>query len=202
LPRDKGGSLMLRLAACLAAGAAITLAIAWASMTWAPTPRPRPVSTTGYVEYSWPATPPMGWPAPPDLAIDFENFWMHWYFAAANKGTDRYVVNVYKVGFPMRALQSEYWVYNDDQQQSRDRAVKRGIRTGRRHAYANPRLLPTRFLTLGWIVDSAFYGALVLALTTGPGMIRRFLRTRRGACPRCGYDLRGSSGVCPECGGA
>ena len=31
---------------------------------------------------------------------------------------------------------------------------------------------------------------------------RRSLRSRRGLCPRCGYDLRATSGRCPECGGA
>lgn len=31
------------------------------------------------------------------------------------------------------------------------------------------------------------------------GPFARWNRTRRGLCPRCGYDVRGAS-VCPECG--
>jgi rubrerythrin len=34
------------------------------------------------------------------------------------------------------------------------------------------------------------------------GRTRAKLRSRRGLCPVCGYDLRGSPGRCPECGSA
>jgi len=30
---------------------------------------------------------------------------------------------------------------------------------------------------------------------------KRFIRARRGRCPRCGYELRGNMNAgCPECG--
>ena len=35
-------------------------------------------------------------------------------------------------------------------------------------------------------------------LLTAPRVRRR--RMRKGLCPTCGYDLRGSTGACPECG--
>ena len=36
-------------------------------------------------------------------------------------------------------------------------------------------------------------------LIPGPFALRRFLRTRRGLCPRCAYPV-GESAVCSECG--
>ena len=36
-------------------------------------------------------------------------------------------------------------------------------------------------------------------LLTAP-RVRRRRRIRKGLCPTCGYDLRGSMGACPECG--
>ena len=51
--------------------------------------------------------------------------------------------------------------------------------------------------------------AWALCLVTGiapaawaVGRVRRRLRSRRGLCPACGYDLRAAEGRCPECGQA
>lgn len=41
-----------------------------------------------------------------------------------------------------------------------------------------------------------------LAATAWIANVRGLLRSRRGLCPSCGYDLRGSSTSCPECGHA
>jgi hypothetical protein len=58
-----------------------------------------------------------------------------------------------------------------------------------------------RWLTLPYWLPAVVSLPLVLVgLRTASRQIRRRLRTRIGACPRCGYDLRATPGRCPECG--
>ena len=53
----------------------------------------------------------------------------------------------------------------------------------------------------GFLIDTLFYAAIWLGLFFGLTSAKRFIRTRRGRCPRCGYDLQGNlSAGCPECG--
>ncbi|MFG0329682.1 MAG: hypothetical protein ACF8PN_07270 [Phycisphaerales bacterium] len=53
----------------------------------------------------------------------------------------------------------------------------------------------------GFALNTAFYGAAWYGVLFAPGVVRRSLRRRRGACVGCGYDLRATeTGVCPECG--
>jgi hypothetical protein len=62
-------------------------------------------------------------------------------------------------------------------------------------------VLPLLPLWPGFALDTAFYGTLTFLLWSAPGVLRRRSRLRRGACPACGYDLRGNAGGrCPECG--
>lgn len=62
-------------------------------------------------------------------------------------------------------------------------------------------VLPLRPIWPGFAVDTLLYGAVVFMLYCVPGMVREAVRRHRGACARCGYDVRGSTGsVCPECG--
>jgi hypothetical protein len=55
----------------------------------------------------------------------------------------------------------------------------------------------------GFLLNTLFYALILWLLILGPFMLRRFIRIRRGRCPKCGYDLRGAEHHrCPECGTA
>jgi hypothetical protein len=62
-------------------------------------------------------------------------------------------------------------------------------------------VLPVRPLFLATTLNSGLYGGtLLLAWLVVAGILHRWWRRRRGRCPHCGYDLRGSRDLCPECG--
>jgi hypothetical protein len=55
----------------------------------------------------------------------------------------------------------------------------------------------------GLAVDTLVNGAILWTAWAALAASRSRWRARRGACVRCGYDLRGGSHVtCPECGAA
>ena len=67
--------------------------------------------------------------------------------------------------------------------------------------FAKSRTLPLALIWPGFLIDTLFYAALWLGLIVGFGATKRALRTRRGLCPKCKYDLRGDLDAgCPECG--
>jgi len=66
-----------------------------------------------------------------------------------------------------------------------------------------PFVLPLRPIWPGFAVNTVFYAAVLWLLIAAPFALRRRRRIRRGLCPKCAYDLRGSapgSTACPECG--
>ena len=63
------------------------------------------------------------------------------------------------------------------------------------------RILPLRPIASGFLYNTIFYAVPLWVLVTGPFALRRFIRTKRGLCVKCGYDLKGAEHeVCPECG--
>jgi hypothetical protein len=52
----------------------------------------------------------------------------------------------------------------------------------------------------GFAINTIFYAAILWALFTVPGMIKRRRRIKRGVCVRCAYPVGTSSAVCSECG--
>jgi hypothetical protein len=57
----------------------------------------------------------------------------------------------------------------------------------------------------GFAINTVFYAAVLWLLFAAASALRRRRRIRRGLCPKCGYDLRGSprgadATACPECG--
>ena len=43
----------------------------------------------------------------------------------------------------------------------------------------------------GFVIDTLFYAAIWFILFFGFTSAKRLIRSKRGRCPRCGYDLRG-----------
>ncbi len=62
-----------------------------------------------------------------------------------------------------------------------------------------PRPLPLRPIWAGFLLNTMLYAGLMWLLIPGPFALRRFLRVRRGLCPKCAYPM-GESSVCTECG--
>ena len=63
-----------------------------------------------------------------------------------------------------------------------------------------PTTLPLR-PSWGLFANTIFYATLLWLLIPGPFVLRRYLRARRGLCPKCAYPM-GESSVCTECGRA
>ncbi len=61
-----------------------------------------------------------------------------------------------------------------------------------------PKALPLRPIWPGFVINTIFYAAILWLLIPGPFVLRRFVRVRRGLCPRCAYPI-GESSVCTEC---
>ena len=51
----------------------------------------------------------------------------------------------------------------------------------------------------GFVIDTLFYAAIWGGMWSGCVGGKRFIRSKRGRCPRCGYDLRGAPGVAAGC---
>jgi hypothetical protein len=60
-------------------------------------------------------------------------------------------------------------------------------------------MLPIRPLWPGFAVNTLFYAAILWLLVPGPFALRRFIRVKRGLCPKCAYPM-GEAAVCTECG--
>ncbi len=62
-----------------------------------------------------------------------------------------------------------------------------------------PRVLPLIPIWPDFAINTFFYAAILWRLLPGPFVLRRFVRVRRGLCPKCAYPM-GDSAVCTECG--
>ncbi len=106
-------------------------------------------------------------------------------------------------GWPCLALSCGFTY--DEQKHTVAKNVQGGIRLPL-HTRADlqvglPRALPLRPIWIGLVVDAAVYATSLGMLMCLFSYLRRRVRSWRGFCGACGYDLRGDllSG-CPECG--
>jgi hypothetical protein len=61
------------------------------------------------------------------------------------------------------------------------------------------RPLPLMPIVPGFVVNTLFYAAVLWLAILGPFALRRFVRVKRGLCPKCAYPM-GEAAVCTECG--
>ena len=81
-----------------------------------------------------------------------------------------------------------------------DMPVQGGIKTSLPDWHSGmPVVLPLRPIWPGFAVNSIFYAATLWLVFYVMLTLRRFIRRRRGLCPKCAYPV-GESAVCTECG--
>lgn len=109
-------------------------------------------------------------------------------------------------GWPLVCLWCEYSRAPPSQPGGRRYAVQGGIPLPLEPAPRGyddsllPRVLPTRPLWGGLLVNVITYSTMIATLVWLTAHCRRTLRRRWGRCPVCNYDVRGTTGLCPECG--
>ena len=124
------------------------------------------------------------------------------------------IVEMGKAGLPLRCLQGHQFYVPSLARKDVTEGIKRvnawpmRFRDGRPNTSGAVEFTPDRlgFLPLRPIwprfaVNTLFYAAVLWQLIHGPFALRRFIRIRRGLCPKCAYPT-GESSICSECGKA
>lgn len=105
-------------------------------------------------------------------------------------------------GFPMLSMECEF-INTTDKPWNPIYQVEYGImlETTPGSDERGLRAIPLRIIWLGFVLNTIIYAVLLWLLTLGPFTARRMIRSKRGRCIKCGYDLRGDFELgCPECG--
>jgi hypothetical protein len=121
----------------------------------------------------------------------------------------RYVVASWRAtaGLPLYCLDGATWVVEDMETQkvniTQSFALPLPQRLGPVQVWTfhYGGVLPLRPTWPGFVINMAFYGAILWMVVAVPFALRRHLRIRNGRCPHCAYPL-GTSAVCTECGKA
>ena len=184
---------LLIIAICLLGGAVVNVAVVWGCAVCI-----QSVKTTETGLSDWPRSAPRGWP-PPTTSLLLSRFGLEWEIIQANNPRrTTYTMMVYEAGWPCRSFRCDvvqtFGVPNDYWEEWRGALFIPWFDSQRR-------ALPLNILWGGFILDTTTYMVILWLLIPGPFALRRFLRVRRGLCPKCAYPM-GESSVCTECGRA
>ncbi len=198
---------------CLAVGVVVNVAVAWGCVLVS---RPRlgaahheqPVTVWNFKAPSW-------WP-PPDFAskehkAGVSHQWL--YVKTTDSSSREFETHGISAGLPFRSLRS-VWAYAWELDGSDAVAVVEPqseyatspfldgmpLPSVLQHGDLKNTLLPVAPIWLGFLANTLLYAALAWCMLFAPGEARRWRRRKRGACQKCGYDLKRIAGVCPECG--
>jgi len=201
----------LRILPCLiliTGGAITTVAVAWGAATWARNSNWAPDKvrvmppTQTFISW-WDRNVPPDWRRPPRGYIESREpgsvRMMGTEFSEEEFEVRRTLGNNATrdiAGWPCGALSGAFFT---------DRASRttksESLVTVRRNWLLPGSLIPVAIEPVGFVIDTLFYAAIWGALYFGFTSAKRFIRAKRGRCPRCGYDLRGAQkNGCSECG--
>ncbi len=202
---------LLTIAIFLLAGAVVNVAVAWGYALWSPSTPGSPIGSNPREDRAWfldrvPPTRWTDWDGPyltPDAGPGYEliRFFAMTLDPAAPKG---WRVNVRRLrsGLPLVSLEGSRWfkgVYPIPPTATFRWNLNAALEPPPELRPRYGRLLPLRPLPTGFAVNTTFYATLLWLLTCLAIAVRRFLRLRRGLCPKCAYPM-GESSVCTECG--
>ncbi len=179
---------LLIIAVCLLLGAVVNVAVAWGCGEWLHrTPVDGGVSRPSS---GWALGVPPGWPRP-TRKVTASGLGLTVDFLSATTQQAYYAQQISQFGWPFRGLESERHSWSIARVMAW-RGLLKPIDP------ANGPLL-IRPIWPGFLANTVFYATVLWLLISCPFTLRRFLRLRRGLCPKCAYPMGGSS-VCTECG--
>ena len=181
-------------------GSLVNVTVAWTGAILNPQDPTRPSLPIRFdpiaAGSTWPLEVDATWPAP-NLKATKQTFVTSAEFWIAIGEMDPvapqgvYALVIYRAGWPMRAVRCAF--------HSRDSGRPNGSWLD---SVSTQHAIPLRPIWLGFLINCAFYAAVLWLVVCAPPLLRRTLRRNSGLCISCGYDLRGNtSHFCPECGG-
>ncbi len=188
---------LLIVAVFLLAGAVVNVAVAWGAACW-----PRDVYSISSKGNAALSVEDIAWwneHVSPLFHCHAESAWKTREFGIEARifmsaaTTQGYVVAIHVAsGWPARSMSGELWETQGKGTSPRW-PWRRAVVVERYGWFA----IPFRPIWPGFAINTIFY-AVFLWL---PFVLRRFIRVRRGLCPKCAYPM-GESAVCSECGRA
>ncbi len=188
---------LLIIAIFLLLGAVVNVGVAYSCVFWAPD-WPGGSSVALPASSDWVREPGASWPAPnKGFASSAFGHSIVTRRATPNKPGIAYDQTIIQFGWPFRTVDSEARVVG-----ARIQLIGVGRRIPATPLFRQTdyyRHVPLRPIWPAFALNTLFYATLLWLLIPVRFTLRRFLRVRRGLCPKCAYPV-GESSVCTECG--
>jgi hypothetical protein len=173
-------------------GAAVNLAVAWASSA---IPVHRTMVKRHDAHFGWPAPPSAGWPESGMYRVWGQGMFQSWDTVTAFRiNNDRrfhvFAITLHRSGWPARAVECV-----GREEKLGDESTKKSFHG----AFFSNLALPVRPILPGFAINTIFYAGMCWLLFAAPFAVRRRRRIKRGLCPACAYPV-GASDLCTECG--